>query len=480
MAVATPVDEIATTTDSEAFFTTTACYAHPSPQAPFVPRALDAAPPPFEPTIAMVAEMDLGEALSAAPRSPTSAALGAPSAAPGGRLPPLPLDLSGRSLDLGAPPLSSGRRRPRRARRRARARRRPPPAYDAAYDPPPAYDDAPRQPSGGLARCGSLDGLWREVASPRHRGGDAEAYLQRLNLPLGLKLQLQKSVDTYVERIWIIDNSGSMSTCDGHKIMRSACGDVSVTCSRWEELTDTIHWHATLAARLRAPTTFVLLNPPGNGEPQSCRVGYERDKRWLHRGHDSIYCDPADGSITHTVDEDSAEFEVERLKNMLASGPGGKTPLCAAVTSVCGVLARRAPELRSRGRKACVVIASDGAATDGDVHAALAPLRDLPVWVIVRLCTDEEKVAEAADLAKLILGPQATAALPHPELDFPAFSRALKGALACEPAVWCPLRKRLLPWINVRKLRKLRKRKPLLSHPALLRAQSSSAACVLS
>ena len=164
------------------------------------------------------------------------------------------------------------------------------------------------------------------------------------------------------------------------------------SCSRWEELTDTIHWHATLAARLRAPTTFVLLNPPGNGEPQSCRVGYERDKRWLHRGHDSIYCDPADGSITHTVDEDSAEFEVERLKNMLASGPGGKTPLCAAVTSVCGVLARRAPELRARGRKACVVIASDGAATDGDVHAALAPLRDLPVWVIVRLCTDEEKV----------------------------------------------------------------------------------------
>ncbi|KAH8068102.1 hypothetical protein JL721_7052 [Aureococcus anophagefferens] len=75
------------------------------------------------------------------------------------------------------------------------------------------------------------------------------------------------------------------------------------------------------------------------------------------------------------------------------------------------------------------------------------------------------------------LGPQARAPTRS---STSAFSRALKGALACEPAVWCPLRKRLLPWINVRKLRKLRKRKPLLSHPALLRAQSSSAACVLS
>ena len=104
MAVATPVDEIATTTDSEAFFTTTACYAHPSPQAPFVPRALDAAPPPFEPTIAMVAEMDLGEALGATrvAESDLGAALGAPrpSAAPGGRLPPLPLDAAAAAASL--------------------------------------------------------------------------------------------------------------------------------------------------------------------------------------------------------------------------------------------------------------------------------------------------------------------------------------------------------------------------------------------
>lgn len=38
------------------------------------------------------------------------------------------------------------------------------------------------------------------------------------------------------------------------------------------------------------------------------------------------------------------------------------------------------------------VIASDGAATDGDVADALRPLHDLPVWLVVRLCTDDDNV----------------------------------------------------------------------------------------
>ena len=41
-----------------------------------------------------------------------------------------------------------------------------------------------------------------------------------------------------------------------------------------------------------------------------------------------------------------------------------------------------------------VTIATDGEATDGDVAAALKPLEDLPVWVVIRLCTDEENVVQ--------------------------------------------------------------------------------------
>ena len=72
----------------------------------------------------------------------------------------------------------------------------------------------------------------------------------------------------------------------------------------------------------------------------------------------------------------------------------------------------------SLGRKAGVVIMSDGKSTgtyntyrfkrcsttycilvyiiictkDGDMAAAMQPLKYLPVWVVVRLCTDEEQV----------------------------------------------------------------------------------------
>ena len=40
------------------------------------------------------------------------------------------------------------------------------------------------------------------------------------------------------------------------------------------------------------------------------------------------------------------------------------------------------------------VIATDGESTDGDLADAMKPLEDLPVWVVIRLCTDEDSVVE--------------------------------------------------------------------------------------
>jgi hypothetical protein len=50
-------------------------------------------------------------------------------------------------------------------------------------------------------------------------------------------------------------------------------------------------------------------------------------------------------------------------------------------------------QLRANAQKAVIVICSDGEASDGNISQALKPLQDLPVWVVIRLCTDEDDVA---------------------------------------------------------------------------------------
>ena len=110
-----------------------------------------------------------------------------------------------------------------------------------------------------------------------------------------------------------------------------------MSCSRWEELCDAILFHGTLAARLRAPTRFRLLNPPSNGAPQSCEVGYDADKKWLDRGHESIRMEGTE--VVHDVDSASAEMEIVRLRAASISTAACR-PLCVPRRSGCGSCSR--------------------------------------------------------------------------------------------------------------------------------------------
>jgi hypothetical protein len=51
-------------------------------------------------------------------------------------------------------------------------------------------------------------------------------------------------------------------------------------------------------------------------------------------------------------------------------------------------------QLRANAQKAVVVIATDGESSDGDIAHAMKPLEQLPVWVVIRLCTDDDKIVD--------------------------------------------------------------------------------------
>lgn len=82
------------------------------------------------------------------------------------------------------------------------------------------------------------------------------------------------------------------------------------------------------------------------------------------------------------------------LGAVLEGAPRGGTPLCHHVREVTKQISAIAQELRAAGKKAALIICTDGEASDGDITAALKPLHDLPVWVVIRLCTDQDNIVK--------------------------------------------------------------------------------------
>ena len=72
--------------------------------------------------------------------------------------------------------------------------------------------------------------------------------------------------------------------------------------------------------------------------------------------------------------------------------PGGGTPLCRHIREVTQSIKAREKDLQRTGQRVVLVIATDGEASDGDLTAALRPLEVLPVWIVLRLCTDDSHV----------------------------------------------------------------------------------------
>ena len=188
-----------------------------------------------------------------------------------------------------------------------------------------------------------------------------------LGIPEGLmKTLLTNAHDSFAKRVWIIDNSGSMSIEDGHKMLSTT------DCTRFEELEETVLLHAQLNHALSAPTEFRLLNPPEGSIPSRFQVGYDTVRNGL-----------------------------KQAKNVLSkTKPKGMTPLHESVSKVRKEVVQMLPQLKADGSKVAIVIVTDGSnhslenlgKTESEMNQnlveALESLQGLPVSVVVRLCTD--------------------------------------------------------------------------------------------
>lgn len=196
-------------------------------------------------------------------------------------------------------------------------------------------------------------------------GFDASAcksYLERCSWPRGLQEAMVKSCKKMPVRFFITDDSGSMLTNDGNRIVGTDQRKKKlIKCTRWSELTQSLRFMAELSEVAHAPSEFRLLN---NAEP--VLVGKNDDN----------------GS------------GLELINEILDDSPGGQTPICAQINEVVLKIQEMEDALRNNNQTAAVIICTDGVSTDGDVATAMKPLQDLPVWVVVRLCTDDEELIE--------------------------------------------------------------------------------------
>jgi len=211
--------------------------------------------------------------------------------------------------------------------------------------------------------------------------------LLQMGVPFGLSQLIGEEDKQIGLRIFLLDNSGSTSSYDGKYLEEGPNGQMNVvTCSRWEEIKRMASQQARFQINMGTPCEFVLLNPISGWSSGG-----------LQEGVDICSIDPQSGD---------AQAKLAALDSMLNKvRPNGATPLAQRmrqlqqrISSVYGSLARQ-------GLRTVLVIATDGLPTsngarptDAAKSEVVQVLRqmsaDLPVFLVIRLCTDEDEVVD--------------------------------------------------------------------------------------
>jgi len=176
--------------------------------------------------------------------------------------------------------------------------------------------------------------------TPRRMDSIQYSQLLKEGYSTGLALALSENATRYDFRFWVVDNSGSMQIGDGHRIVKKEGKSKAVACTRWEEIKETVKYHAQMASTLDCPTIFQLLNDPGlRTAPQKFSV-----------------CENGQANAQSDV--------AKSIEIMRKVSPSGVTPLTQHIWNVREHIAGMAAELRRTGKIVAIILATDGLPTD--------------------------------------------------------------------------------------------------------------------
>jgi len=239
---------------------------------------------------------------------------------------------------------------------------------------------------GSLSSVGSLP-VVRESANESQLA-QMRAGMAQMGVPQGLAEQLAQDDLRIGKRIYLLDNSGSMNASDGNMLRDGGAGRiVSKPCTRWEEICAFAQDHARWNLALGTPCEFMLLNSIGRGPSVAPQ-----------EGRDFVCVDKSAG-------DDSGQMQnLDRL--LKTNGPRGVTPIAERLEEIRLRLHTEAEELARRQQMVFLTIATDGLPTSPwsgestveDQEQMVSALRrlgaELPVQLVIRLCTDDDSTVE--------------------------------------------------------------------------------------
>lgn len=192
--------------------------------------------------------------------------------------------------------------------------------------------------------------------------------------PPGLSAALSSTAKAFPSRIVVVDNSGSMNMTDGSLFVPGGGGYRKVASTRWQELGVMVTSNGALTQALSTRTDYHLLTPI-QGLP------HEHQYLSLNCGGDA------------RVKRCGEECNLRTLHEVMAGHPAMGTPLTEAVMTIVNTVTPAAAELRARGERVMIVLATDGLPNHPPSFLDwMRKLQHLPVHVIVRLCTSDDSI----------------------------------------------------------------------------------------